>query len=107
MTPQFMWFDLLAADAGAARRFYAELFGWPIRPDDGTTKYASWITNNEGPWAGVTDNNTNRPAGACVPYVVVDDLSAVRDRVERLGGKVIQETAGTSAPKRSAARPQV
>jgi uncharacterized protein len=91
MTPQFMWFDLLATDANAARTFYAELFGWPISPDDGKTKYASWITNNEGPWAGITANDTDRSTGAWVPYVVVDDLSTARDRAKSLGAKVIQD----------------
>lgn len=91
MTPQFIWFDLLAADADAARAFYAELFGWPIIPDEGKTKYASWITNNEGPWAGITANDTDRATGAWVPYVVVDNLGKVRDRAKSLGAKVIQD----------------
>jgi hypothetical protein len=31
MTAPFVWFDL-TADGGAAREFYAGLFGWPIGP---------------------------------------------------------------------------
>jgi len=92
MTPQFMWFDLLATDADAARTFYTELFGWPISLDEGVTKYASWITNSEGPWAGITANDTDRPTGAWVPYVVVDDLIKARNRAKDLGAKVIQDT---------------
>jgi hypothetical protein len=86
-----MWFDLLVTGADAARTFYTELFGWPINSDDGMTKSASWITNNEGPWAGITANNTDRPTGAWVPYVVVDDLGKARDRAKGLGAKVIQD----------------
>jgi uncharacterized protein len=91
MTPQFMWFDLLATDPDAARVFYMELFGWQISPDDGKTQYTSWITTNEGPWAGIVANDTDRPTGAWVPYVVVNDLAKASDRAKSLEANVIQD----------------
>jgi uncharacterized protein len=91
MTPQFMWFDLGVGNADAARTFNAELFGWPISPDDGETNYTNWIHTDEGPWAGIAANNTGREAGSWVPYVLVDNLTAARERPKELGPRVIQD----------------
>lgn len=61
------------------------------RPDDGKTNYASWITNNEDPWAGIIADDTDRPTGTWVPYVVVDDLGKASGRAINLGAKVIRD----------------
>ncbi|MFR9752876.1 VOC family protein [Nocardia sp. 004] len=89
MSGQFLWFDLLTDDAGAASGFYADLLGWPISPDDGATKYDSWIGGDGGPWAAIAGNPTQN--AAWVPYVAVDDITNARDRAESLGAKIIQE----------------
>jgi predicted enzyme related to lactoylglutathione lyase len=74
-----------------ARTFYAEPFGWLISPDDDRTRYASWITNDGGPWAGISAADNGRPSRAWVPYVVVEDVSKTRDDATSLGAKVVQD----------------
>jgi predicted enzyme related to lactoylglutathione lyase len=90
---QFCWIDLAASDAGAAKAFYGQLFGWAsseqaanggsftrLRPSgqDVGSVYQLSARHLEN---GVPSHWT--------PYVRVDDVDAVVHRAVALGGEVI------------------
>jgi uncharacterized protein len=81
-------FDVNGPDPEATATFYAELFGWqpePI-PDQGY-----WLIHTHSP-RGI-DGGFGRTAPGTPPYVTfyveAEDLPAVLDRAESLGGKTI------------------
>jgi predicted enzyme related to lactoylglutathione lyase len=77
------WFEVLGADVGRSRRFYAEIFGWQASAagpgyamvDTGTSrgiKGGLGVVVDQGSWATV--------------YASVPDVEAVLARAEELGG---------------------
>ncbi len=90
----FGWAELYTTDYEAAKRFYADLFGWTYQehpPQDGL-RYAVCLVNDK-PVGGLMDMPPGeRQAG--VPsywglYVFVDDLDAAAARVAAAGGMLL------------------
>jgi hypothetical protein len=84
------WFEVGAADADAAERFYGELFGWSTeRWPDPTMDYRV-VTTGDGHalQGGITATAGTRPPYA-VFSIVVDDVDETCRRAEEAGGKVI------------------
>ncbi|MGI5486286.1 VOC family protein [Microtetraspora malaysiensis] len=71
-------------DAPRARRFYQEMFGWPVSVLDET--YA--LVGEEGgrPTGGVGQAGPVSPYTGVVVYFQVDDMDAALARAEKLGG---------------------
>lgn len=85
------WLDLTVDDAPRVREFYSEVVGWtPHAVPMG--EYEDWAMGPpEGkPVAGVCHRrggNADQPL-AWVPYIIVENLEASLEAVERLGGEV-------------------
>lgn len=68
------WFDISTPDAERARRFYADLFGWPVNALDET--YAL-ISGSEGqPAGGIGKAGPGSPYTGIVVYFEVDDVDS-------------------------------
>ncbi|MFI5614933.1 VOC family protein [Amycolatopsis sp. NPDC051903] len=89
MTP--VWFDVSTPDAARARRFYGELFGWPVTAIDGT--YAL-IGEPAAPSGGIGQAGPDSPYVGLVVYFDVPSLEEALDKAEELGGKRTLDPVG-------------
>jgi predicted enzyme related to lactoylglutathione lyase len=78
------WFDICSPDAGRARAFYQEMFGWPVKVLDET--YALIGARDEDATGGIGQDGPSSPYTGIVVYFPVDDIEAALDRAEKLGG---------------------
>lgn len=78
------WFDISTPDAARARRFYQELFGWPVSAVDET--YALVGADGGPPTGGIGQAGPDSPYTGIVVYFQVDDIDAALNRAEQLGG---------------------
>jgi len=81
-------FDISGPDAEALQSFYGELFGWKIDPVP-EMNYA--LVDTQG-GSGINGGIGTPPGGPgqVAFYVMADDLQAVLDKAETLGGKTTQ-----------------
>lgn len=78
------WFDISSPDAPRARRFYQDLFGWPVTVLDDT--YALVGADGVPPTGGIGQAGPDSPYTGIVVYFQVDDIEAALDRAGQLGG---------------------
>ncbi|MFC6080657.1 VOC family protein [Sphaerisporangium aureirubrum] len=83
-SPTPAWFDVSSPDAPRARRFYQEMFGWPVTVLDET--YALVGTPDGPPAGGIGQSGPGSPYTGFVVYFRVDDVDAALSRAEKLGG---------------------
>jgi len=89
---QFVWYELTTTDMAATRAFYAEVVGWGARDASMTGLPYTVFTAWNDPVSGMMElpklarNKGERPMW--IGYVCVDDVDAVADRIEQLGGAV-------------------
>jgi uncharacterized protein len=83
----FIWYELMTTDAGAAERFYAPLLGWTFGGDAGYRH----IEATEGGIGGVLPLNDAMTAGGARPawvgYVMVEDVDKMIASIEQGGGR--------------------
>ena len=87
-------FQFMAGDGARLERFYADAFGWTIRPVQLTNAAESvlgtyrWIEtgSDEGISGGIAEEESHR---GLVLGIEVDDLEATLARVEALGGQIV------------------
>lgn len=86
----FCWNELSTTDAGAAKQFYAELFGWEYKSGDVAGVSYSEIMVGGRPVGGIFQTGAEHEGTPphWMPYVAVDDVDAAAGRVESLGGKI-------------------
>ena len=84
------WNELATKDAGAAKNFYSELFGWKVKDSQAGGMDYSEITQNDKPFGGIMQMTAEfgEMPSHWMAYVAVDDVDAAVKRVEELGGKV-------------------
>lgn len=85
----FCWETLTASDKKAAVAFYQKIVGWKVSDFFGNTVFGT----SDTPEGGVADVQ-EVPAGApCawMSHVVVKNLAQSRDRVEKLGGRILEK----------------
>ena len=85
------WFEIGTSDPEAARRFYAEAFGWTYEIQG---PYSVITTGPGHPLqGGIQDTREGLPEGTpstyAIPSVLVADTAAACAKVESLGGKVL------------------
>ena len=80
---RFNYLELPVSDAGAAKRFYADAFGWTFA-DYGPT-YAATTTGDTD--LGLQADAEERTAAA-LPVIEVADLDATLAAVEHAGGEI-------------------
>ena len=80
------WFQIDTDDLEGTERFYGGLLEWTFT-DDPTTPAYRLITAKDaaGPQGGIFAGPQNRIAF----FVAVDDVAAVAERAEQLGGKIV------------------
>jgi predicted enzyme related to lactoylglutathione lyase len=75
------WFDISTPDAPRARRFYHEMFGWPVNAVDDT-----YALVGEKPAGGIGQASPDSPYVGFVVYFPVDDVDTALARAVQLGG---------------------
>src|SRR5689334_22842367 len=78
------FFEIISADAGRARRFYTDLFGWTGDADPAVGGYALMETGPGAIGGGIGSDDDDQP-GVRI-YMRVDDLEKYLSRAEELGG---------------------
>ncbi|BCB79581.1 hypothetical protein GCM10022251_41740 [Phytohabitans flavus] len=76
------WFDISSPDAPRARRFYQDLFGWPVTVLDDT--YAL-VGVPEAPSGGIGQAGPESPYTGIAVYFPVEDVAVAVERAEQLG----------------------
>jgi hypothetical protein len=87
----FCWNELASTDAGAAKKFYTELFGWKLKESQAAgVAYTEIIAGGRevGGIYQMSAEQGNKPSN-WMAYVAVDDVDAAAKRVGELGGKVV------------------
>ena len=89
--PAPAWFDVSSPDAPRARRFYQEMFGWPVNLLDETYALAS----GEGgrPAGGIGQAGPGSPYTGIVVYFRVDDIDDALACAVALGGTRVMARA--------------
>ena len=87
----FCWNELSTTDAWAAKKFYAELFGWEYKAGDVDGHAYAEIMANGRPVGGI--HQMGEEFGGempphWMPYVAVADVDEAARRAGELGGKV-------------------
>jgi uncharacterized protein len=89
---RFVWYELMTTDVGAAKAFYADVFGWGTRDSSMPGSDYVLFTLGETAIGGMAElPDDARKAGATpqwLGYVGVDDVDAAAERVALLGGTV-------------------
>jgi predicted enzyme related to lactoylglutathione lyase len=81
------WFEVLGKDADGLARFYGDLFEWQME-DVPEQPYKLVTTDGDRPSAGIGADPSGGP-GHVTFYVEVDDLQAMLDKAETLGGRTL------------------
>jgi predicted enzyme related to lactoylglutathione lyase len=89
----FCWLDLAAANARAAEKFYADMFGWQTqRKQTNGGEYVQFVRGGES-FASVYQLEARQiDAGVpshWTPYIAVSDVHEMGSRAKALGGQVI------------------
>ena len=84
----FTWNDVVTTDPEAARRFYADLFGWSYQQIEGAEPPYAVIRHRDRSNGGVIGAMPGQPA-AWTAYFGADDLEASIARVEAAGGQKV------------------
>ncbi|MEZ0067108.1 putative enzyme related to lactoylglutathione lyase [Streptacidiphilus sp. MAP12-20] len=91
--PAPAWFDISTPDAARSRRFYQEMFGWPVNVLDET--YALVGDTDGRPTGGIGQSGPDSPFTGIVVYFRVDDVDSTLVRAEALGGTRVMEPTET------------
>jgi predicted enzyme related to lactoylglutathione lyase len=83
----FVWHDLMTTDAERAQGFYGELLGWRFEPLL-LGRVTIWQIVADDAWIGTIMPEASLPASHWMPYLGADDVDAVCDRIQALGGAV-------------------
>ena len=89
MTNPVVHFEIQSQQPGRLTDFYSDLFGWTIHPPNGDDEYR-FITT--GPERGDVNGGimpADAPHETVTFYVSVEDIGAMLENVEELGGSVI------------------
>lgn len=87
------WAELGSQDAETAKKFYSELLGWQMETSEAAGMNYTEFNNGGNSIGGIYQMTAECGGGADAPshwtsYVAVDDVDAVAQRVEELGGTI-------------------
>lgn len=92
----FVWHELLTTDTESAADFYRTVAGWKPEAWPADPTYTIWLTR-DGPMGGLKSLPEDaRRMGAMpnwLPYIGTEDTEVAVWEAQRLGGKVIKNTA--------------
>ena len=81
-----LYFEIIGPDAASLKRFYAELFDWPV--DTENAEYSAFEAGSAGGIDGGVGPDQNGARRVTV-YARVDDLQAYLDKAVSLGGELL------------------
>jgi predicted enzyme related to lactoylglutathione lyase len=88
----FCWHELMTRDVPAAREFYTELLGWTTEEMDmgEMGKYTLFKKGEEqiGGMMAMPDEVPQEVPPHWMTYIAVDDIDALANRVNELGGMI-------------------
>lgn len=87
MSQVFVFHDVRTTDLDASRRFYTEMFGWPITESPGGLLFGG----DGAAWGGFTPlaaGDERRPQW--IPYVPVPDVDAAAEQAVTLGARIVK-----------------
>jgi len=82
--------EIPTTDTKKSGEFYKKLFGWKIDYGWGPD-YAMFITGEAGLIGGGLDRKDKITPGNIIIYVQVEDINAMLEKAEKLGGKKVKE----------------
>jgi uncharacterized protein len=89
---EFIWYELMTSDIGAAIEFYGTVLGWRARSADGSGKGYRLLRAGETDVAGAMEIPAHAAAGGLRPawlgYVAVDNVDAAVSRITAGGGSL-------------------
>uniref|UniRef100_UPI002457D2B7 VOC family protein n=1 Tax=Nocardia brasiliensis TaxID=37326 RepID=UPI002457D2B7 len=89
------WFEIGTLDFAATRQFYEQAFGWTYERDEaaeGAVYYSISAPGAAEPIGGTMDLSALPDAAEyAIPGLLVADVSAMLDRVERAGGHRVMD----------------
>jgi len=94
------WFDISTPDAPRARRFYQDMFAWPVSVLDET--YALVGSDGSQPTGGIGQAGPDSPYTGIVVYFQVDNVDTALVRAEQLGGSRTLEPQSVPGRRRMA-----
>jgi uncharacterized protein len=86
----FTWNELMTTDVEAAKAFYSEVFGWEFQDAPSGVPYT--LVEVDGREVGgitILPPEVQGSPPRWITYVTVDDVDAVAQKTERLGGKIV------------------
>ena len=93
-----MHFELPADDLARASKFYSEVFGWSLTPNPGGASALAGTTPSDEYGRPTEPGAINGglatrggPIGTPVVTLHVDDIDEALERIEKAGGKRVQE----------------
>lgn len=82
--------EIRSADPDATRQFFADLFGWKVASEGAFPGYTFIDTGAEGgPYVAIGPRQTD--SDEVLFFVGVEDVAAVLNQAEQLGGTIIQQ----------------
>ena len=87
MGAQVVHFEIMGGNGNELEKFYSQLFGWKINSNN-PMKYGVIDTAGSGTIDGGVGSSQDGGKRVTV-YVQVEDLQAILDQAERLGGRTI------------------
>lgn len=94
MSNPVSWFEVPALDMDRACKFYNEVFGWDIKPQQLGDEFMAWFPFDEkalGASGSLVKHSMYQPRdNGTVVYFSCEDVQQQIDRVESAGGKVLQ-----------------
>jgi uncharacterized protein len=87
MSQNFVFHDVRTTDLDASRRFYTEMFGWPVIESPA----GPLLGDDSGPWGGFTplaEGDPRRPQW--IPYVPVAAVDTAARRAVALGARIVK-----------------
>ena len=90
-TGDVFWLDLFAPEPGKAAAFYAGLVGYRIDEGEVAGRKRTLLSSQGIARVGVTRLPPGVDRAAWLPYILVDDVQAVLERVPRAGGRVVMQ----------------
>jgi predicted enzyme related to lactoylglutathione lyase len=89
----FVWHDLMTTDTGAAKAFYAQVFGWSMQAFPGENEYTVVSAGSIGVGGimPIPAQASERGAPACWQgYIAVPDVDVWAARIQDKGGATVQ-----------------
>jgi predicted enzyme related to lactoylglutathione lyase len=86
MAAPIVHIEFLSVDFGRTASFYGELFGWQTQ-QNAAASYMK-LEGADSPSGGWVRADMAQSPGP-LPYLLVDDLASMLDKIERAGGRVL------------------